>query len=298
MENEMRSIKLYEQEILTLLSLPDEQRGKIIKAILSERVEQEIPELDAMETAVYTLVLGQIKRAEELSRKRKQSINSRWKNEKDQTEDTNNIQESYKDDTNDIQNHTNDIQTSYKSDTNAYTNTNTITNTNTNTITNTLSPACAEEAAACAAEGENAADAAGSGGDSYGIIKRFEAFWEAYPKKTSKQNARSVWEKLKPDEKLTSTILEALERFKKTEQWQRDNGRYIPYPASWLNQRRWEDEPEQPVQQPNQQSFRQHGQPPAYNDPSGTPGGFGAKSSFNVDKVMEQIYERYRRGEK
>ena len=25
-------------------------------------------------------------------------------------------------------------------------------------------------------------------------------------------------------------------------QWQRDNGQYIPHPATWLNQGRWDDE--------------------------------------------------------
>jgi hypothetical protein len=29
-----------------------------------------------------------------------------------------------------------------------------------------------------------------------------------------------------------------------SEQWRRDDGRFIPHPATWLNQRRWEDEAE------------------------------------------------------
>lgn len=36
----------------------------------------------------------------------------------------------------------------------------------------------------------------------------------------------------------------ALERDKRSRDWQRDDGAYIPYPASWLNGRRWEDEPD------------------------------------------------------
>ena len=27
-----------------------------------------------------------------------------------------------------------------------------------------------------------------------------------------------------------------------TEQWKKDNGKYIPYPSSWLNAKGWEDE--------------------------------------------------------
>lgn len=75
-----------------------------------------------------------------------------------------------------------------------------------------------------------------------GLSERFDKFWSAYPKKTAKQNALKAWEKLKPDEGLTDTILSALERFKQTEQWRKDNGQFIPYPATWLNGRRWEDE--------------------------------------------------------
>lgn len=37
-------------------------------------------------------------------------------------------------------------------------------------------------------------------------------------------------------------MLKAIEVQKKSDQWQRDNGQYIPYPATWLNGRRWEDE--------------------------------------------------------
>lgn len=74
----------------------------------------------------------------------------------------------------------------------------------------------------------------------------FDKFWAAYPKKTAKQDAKKAWAKLKPDEELLNKILTSLERQKKTEQWARDSGQYIPYPATWLNGRRWEDETEEP----------------------------------------------------
>ena len=37
-------------------------------------------------------------------------------------------------------------------------------------------------------------------------------------------------------------MLEQLERFKQTKDWQKDNGQFIPYPDTWLRNRRWEDE--------------------------------------------------------
>ena len=70
----------------------------------------------------------------------------------------------------------------------------------------------------------------------------FDAFWAAYPRRVDKQKARRAWAKLKPDAALLETILRALELQAASGQWTRDNGAYIPYPASWLNGRRWEDE--------------------------------------------------------
>lgn len=70
----------------------------------------------------------------------------------------------------------------------------------------------------------------------------FEDFWKEYPKKVAKQDALKSWKKLKPSGKLFSDIMIALAKWKMSESWNRDEGKYIPYPASWLNGRRWEDE--------------------------------------------------------
>ena len=71
----------------------------------------------------------------------------------------------------------------------------------------------------------------------------FDQFWKAYPRKESKPNAKKAFEKIKPDEELLQKMLTAIEKWKATDQWQEDGGRYIPHPSTWLNQRRWEDEP-------------------------------------------------------
>jgi hypothetical protein len=70
----------------------------------------------------------------------------------------------------------------------------------------------------------------------------FDVFWTTYPRKTAKAEALKSWSKLKPDEPLILAILKALELQKQSSQWRRDAGQYIPHPATWLNQRRWEDE--------------------------------------------------------
>ena len=70
----------------------------------------------------------------------------------------------------------------------------------------------------------------------------FNQFWTAYPKHIAKQSAVKAFEKLKPDEKLLEAMLKAIEMQKESKQWEKDGGAFIPYPATWLNQHRWEDE--------------------------------------------------------
>lgn len=80
--------------------------------------------------------------------------------------------------------------------------------------------------------------------------KRFDRFWAVYPRKVGKGKAEDSFAKYKPDDALTDTMIQAVEATKKTDQWQRDGGQFIPHPATWLNQRRWEDEVPQPVTTP------------------------------------------------
>ena len=71
---------------------------------------------------------------------------------------------------------------------------------------------------------------------------RFDRFWKLYPVKKAKQSALKAWKKINPDDTLLQTILSAVEAQKKWDSWTKENGKYIPYPATWLNQGRWEDE--------------------------------------------------------
>jgi hypothetical protein len=67
----------------------------------------------------------------------------------------------------------------------------------------------------------------------------FDRFWAVYPKKVGKGDARRAFDKVKVD---VGILIAAVERQKGSAQWQRDDGQYIPNPATWLNQGRWEDE--------------------------------------------------------
>jgi len=68
----------------------------------------------------------------------------------------------------------------------------------------------------------------------------FNEFWSLYPRKISKRVAEKSWSKMTPQEQ--SDALEALPNH--LEYWKIKNTEteYIPHPATWLNQGRWEDE--------------------------------------------------------
>ena len=70
-------------------------------------------------------------------------------------------------------------------------------------------------------------------------INGFEDFWKAYPNKKDKQKAIVAWAKHEPD---LQKVLKALKTQKNSEQWKKDEGRFIPLPTTWLNGARWEDE--------------------------------------------------------
>lgn len=73
-------------------------------------------------------------------------------------------------------------------------------------------------------------------------IQRFDKFWEIYPKKKDKARAFKTWLKLKPNDELFNTIMTAVKEQAQSDQWQKDDGQYIPYPSTWLNGERWNDE--------------------------------------------------------
>lgn len=70
----------------------------------------------------------------------------------------------------------------------------------------------------------------------------FDQFWKSYPKKKSKGDAEKAWKGLKPTKALLSIILTAVERAKVCPDWTKDGGQFIPFPATWLRRKGWEDE--------------------------------------------------------
>jgi hypothetical protein len=70
----------------------------------------------------------------------------------------------------------------------------------------------------------------------------FECFWHAYPRHVGKGAAFKAWKRLNPSLNLQGRILNALDRQRRSDQWQRENGRFIPHAATWLNGSRFDDD--------------------------------------------------------
>lgn len=78
------------------------------------------------------------------------------------------------------------------------------------------------------------------------VASLFEIFWKEYPNKTAKKKALESWMrifgKVSEVDDMARVIIEGLERAKKSQQWAKDGGKFIPHPTTWLNQERWGDE--------------------------------------------------------
>ena len=68
----------------------------------------------------------------------------------------------------------------------------------------------------------------------------FQAFWKAYPKKKNQPAAERAWKQIKLAE--VPAIIACIEANRNTHDWTKEKRQYCPYPASFLNGRRWEDE--------------------------------------------------------
>lgn len=70
-------------------------------------------------------------------------------------------------------------------------------------------------------------------------LTEFDQFWSLYPRRDGKHNAKKAWAKAKPD---LETVKVALAWQTLSYEWTKDNGQFVPHAATYLNQRRFEDE--------------------------------------------------------
>ncbi len=72
-------------------------------------------------------------------------------------------------------------------------------------------------------------------------LDAFERFYQAYPRRVAKQEALLSWLKLTPGAEIIPVIMTAVERC--AAEVRDTEPKFIPHPATWLNGKRWEDEP-------------------------------------------------------
>jgi len=70
----------------------------------------------------------------------------------------------------------------------------------------------------------------------------FDDFYEIYPKKRDRKRAQSAWNRLKKSDQ-AAAMLDVQNRI--GGEWKEIDPRFIPHPSSYLNGRRWEDQPDQ-----------------------------------------------------
>lgn len=70
----------------------------------------------------------------------------------------------------------------------------------------------------------------------------FATFWKLYPNKKGKAAAEKAWAKLRVTGAMSDLMMTALSKQVVTPDWTKENGRFVPHPATWLNGKRWEDE--------------------------------------------------------
>ena len=70
-------------------------------------------------------------------------------------------------------------------------------------------------------------------------------FWREYPRKVAKEDASKAFTKLIKSQTdvdaFMKTLLSSIRWWKEQDSWRKDGGKFIPYPATWLNRGNWED---------------------------------------------------------
>ena len=94
------------------------------------------------------------------------------------------------------------------------------------------------------------------------VPEGFSHWYDAYPRKRGKHAAIKAWKKIKPSKTAAALMTTAIRN--QVDQHHFQNGRgedYIPNPATWLNQGRWEDElapPPETSEQSRERAIDEH----------------------------------------
>ena len=77
-----------------------------------------------------------------------------------------------------------------------------------------------------------------------GSSEQFEMVWREYPdsRKGNKESAYQAYIQVCPDSALS--MLDSLRQWKQSEQWDKDDGKYIPYLVNWILRGTWTEKPD------------------------------------------------------
>ena len=244
---EKKSFVLYLEYGEYFAELTDEEAGRVIKAVYAFESGEELPEMKGAAKIAFSAIRNQLVRDNE--RWEKQARNGKRGGRPKQ--ETDEVEETGEEETQTKPNH-NPIETQPKPNDNP-----TITQpkpkqnpTETQTKPNDNPKKAYMNHESCIMNNElwNNPPTVPPEGDGAELAQKepkatgFEEFWQSYPHKVGKKAALSAWKRLKPNAGLRVKIMESLETQKSSQQWRKENGRYIPNPATWLNQGRWDDQ--------------------------------------------------------
>lgn len=81
--------------------------------------------------------------------------------------------------------------------------------------------------------------------------ERFERWYTLYPRQENRARAEAAFAEIDPDDALVNTMIATTKRYAASDMWQSDGGQFIPHPARWLNDERWNDAPPKAKSSPN-----------------------------------------------
>lgn len=73
-------------------------------------------------------------------------------------------------------------------------------------------------------------------------LSNFDWWWSEYPRKVGKFDAMKAWEQTQSQHPDIEQMIAILDRQAQSNDWHKDKGSFIPYPASYLRAGRFLDE--------------------------------------------------------
>lgn len=222
MDDKKNSFVLYKSYLAQIEKLKNDQRGTLLLAIMRYQGGKELPEMDPVVDMLFDVIRSQMdyntKRYEAICEKRAAAGRKSAERYAQQASANDNKCQQMPANDNKCQHTDTDIDT----DTDTDTETEVDTETDIETDTKYIKPI------PCAPAPKQNSD--------------FEEFWKAYPKKVGKGDCRKIWAKMNPSRELVQKIMSTLKDASASDQWTREGHRFVPNPATWLRQGRWEDD--------------------------------------------------------